>query len=287
MATAPPLGGAGGGGDATATTEDARGASGSGSGSGSGAWKHPLAAGALVRVASRTDPGINKPGGVATVTAVRADRGEYDVRYVLHSGREAGVAFEFVEPHAFEEPKSRRTSARTAAENAPPPRPKPAASRSAAAAIALAIAADENRRTASNGSEAGAPLEPPPPRALEPEPLGKRLALGPEARRREGAEPDASLAAVQSAMATVSVAPPPVAAAPERSSASDVLAFKRTLRRAYLARGAECDVLPMSDVVRAVAEAGFTDATVVDGLLRALDQDNAVMLSEGHVYWVS
>jgi hypothetical protein len=54
--------------------------------------------GTIVRVQSRTWPGINKPGGVARVTKVHTDSHSYDVAYVL-GGTEKQVGAAYVTLH--------------------------------------------------------------------------------------------------------------------------------------------------------------------------------------------
>ena len=59
----------------------------------------PIAVGDIVNVASRTWPGINKPGGVGLVTNITpVDNSavKYDVTYVL-GGRENGIDAQFVQ----------------------------------------------------------------------------------------------------------------------------------------------------------------------------------------------
>ena len=91
----------------------------------------PIPVGALVNVRSRTDPGINKPGGVGVVRAVRAVEGggfEFDVAYVL-GGSERSVAQEFVQPHQFEGGRHRTSATdhvRPAVNVKPPPPPQAA-----------------------------------------------------------------------------------------------------------------------------------------------------------------
>mmetsp|Transcript_11440 Transcript_11440/g.21405 ORF Transcript_11440/g.21405 Transcript_11440/m.21405 type:complete len:327 (-) Transcript_11440:51-1031(-) len=60
--------------------------------------------GALVNVASRTWPGINKPGGVGKVLGIKIedDVTLVDVEYVL-GGKEKSVEIEFVKEHKFDE----------------------------------------------------------------------------------------------------------------------------------------------------------------------------------------
>lgn len=60
--------------------------------------------GALVNVASRTWPGINKPGGVGKVLGIEIQDGVtyVDVEYVL-GGKEKAVEIEFVKEHKFDE----------------------------------------------------------------------------------------------------------------------------------------------------------------------------------------
>lgn len=60
--------------------------------------------GALVNVASRTWPGINKPGGVGKVLGIKIEDGVtlVDVEYVL-GGKEKSVEIEFVKEHKFDE----------------------------------------------------------------------------------------------------------------------------------------------------------------------------------------
>jgi hypothetical protein len=60
--------------------------------------------GALVSVASRTWPGINKPGGVGKISAIIIQDGEtlVDIEYVL-GGKEKAVDLEFVKEHSFDE----------------------------------------------------------------------------------------------------------------------------------------------------------------------------------------
>jgi hypothetical protein len=60
--------------------------------------------GALVNVASRTWPGINKPGGVGKVLGITVQDGVtlVDVEYVL-GGKERAIEIEFVKEHKFDE----------------------------------------------------------------------------------------------------------------------------------------------------------------------------------------
>ena len=59
-----------------------------------------VAVGRLVEVASRTWPGINKPGGVARVTSTQVDGNNrvknVDVQYILGSSKEKNVPVEYV-----------------------------------------------------------------------------------------------------------------------------------------------------------------------------------------------
>lgn len=67
--------------------------------------------GQLVNVASRTTPGINKPGGVGKVTNISYEDGVMlvDVEYVL-GGKEKSVELEFVAEHSFNEENHGRSS---------------------------------------------------------------------------------------------------------------------------------------------------------------------------------
>ena len=67
--------------------------------------------GQLVNVASRTTPGINKPGGVGKVTNISNEDGvmRVDVEYVL-GGKEKFIELEFVADHCFNEENHGRSS---------------------------------------------------------------------------------------------------------------------------------------------------------------------------------
>jgi len=67
--------------------------------------------GALVKVASRTWPGINKPGGVGKVSEISHEDGVMfvHVEYVL-GGKENLIDLEFVEEHKFDEDNKGRPS---------------------------------------------------------------------------------------------------------------------------------------------------------------------------------
>lgn len=67
--------------------------------------------GQLVNVASRTTPGINKPGGVGKVTNISYEDGVMlvDVEYVL-GGKEKSIELEFVAEHSFNEENHGRSS---------------------------------------------------------------------------------------------------------------------------------------------------------------------------------
>lgn len=81
--------------------------------------------GDLVKVASRTWPGINKPGGVGKVSKVNNEDDIFTVNvdYIL-GGNDKAVELEFVEEHKFEEenhgrPSRRRRAAAADAPSAP------------------------------------------------------------------------------------------------------------------------------------------------------------------------
>jgi hypothetical protein len=67
--------------------------------------------GALVSVASRTWPGINKPGGVGKVSEITREDGIIfvHVEYVL-GGKENAIELEFVQEHSFDEENKGRPS---------------------------------------------------------------------------------------------------------------------------------------------------------------------------------
>jgi len=251
---------------------------------------HPLPLGSLVLVASRTTPGINKAGGVASVLAWHGDRGEYDVKYVLHAGRETGVSHAFVAAHEFAEPKSRRArdpgpSPRAAPQPAPQPVPQPVPqpapqprspdsvprrdderSQASAPHVESSRTSDVHMRDADDDADDGAAASAAPPdenacsHAAPNLPASDASAL-PEAR--------------------CAPAPPVVT---HDVSEDAMTKFKRVLRHAF----GRADALPLADVVRAAAP-DFPDEAGVRRLLEQLHgEDNSpIMFSEGVVYLVS
>ena len=67
--------------------------------------------GAIVQVASRTWPGINKPGGMARITRINREQETCNVSYVL-GGSEKGVSYKYITDPKFESENIRESKKR-------------------------------------------------------------------------------------------------------------------------------------------------------------------------------
>ena len=237
---------------------------------------HPLPLKSLVRVASRTTPGINKPGGVARVTAVDAEHATYDVAYVL-GGRERAVAFEFVEPHEDGNTRDR------AARHEPVRRLAEELVASSAAAASASTAPSPVRPPRRREPPGSGSASRPAPSPTAPARARPRDDSDSPSRKRARAEipdagPDAGPDARPDAHARAPISPPRVLNVDE-----DDLAHYTQLISAALNSDEDMDLERAYDVARA---AGVEGRDRLHDMLRALDERNSIFLSADRVYRV-
>ena len=117
--------------------------------------------GELVKVQSRTWPGINRPGGVGRV--LRSAGGSMDVKYLLGgSDKDVPLAFVSCVEIAHSE-KRRRPAARVIVDSQEAPSPMRAPKKRRRAKPAATSSSSSSSSSSSNGSSSNGRLPPPPP----------------------------------------------------------------------------------------------------------------------------